>query len=134
MVIIYIKYDNYVVLLDNYYRYSINYIKSIDSNAIFYIFSDDIEYCQSIDWLTDNNVRYILDLDEIDSLYLMSMCMKGGIGANSSYSWWGGYLNENIDKLVIYPDRWFNTDWEVDIGYIGCYIMNITDYTINKKN
>ena len=129
----YINHDLHMIDLDNYYRQSITYIKSRDPNAIFYVFSNDIEYCQMIEWLTDNNVKYITDLDEIDSLYLMSMCTKGGIGCNSSYSWWGGYLNENIDKLIIYPNKWFNSDWDVDIGFVDCMIMNIIDYTIEKK-
>ena len=119
--------------LDNYYKQSIIYIKSINPTAIFYIFSNDIKYCQSIDWLVNENVKYILDLDEVDSLYLMSLCKNGGICCNSTYSWWGGYLNENINKLVIFPNKWFNSDWKVDIGFIGSTIMDINNYTIIKK-
>ena len=110
---------------------AINHILSIDSEAVFYVFSDDIKYCKDVTYLTSFN--FILDLDEIDSLYLMSMCTKGGICSNSSFSWWGGYLNDNNDKMVIYPNRWFNSNWEVDIGWKGCYIMNIDDFTIDKK-
>lgn len=119
--------------LDEYYVKAIEYILLINSNAIFYVFSDDITYCHTIKYLDQPCIKFIKDLDEINSLYLMSMCYQGGIGSNSSYSWWGGYMNENKNKIVIYPNKWFNSDWEVDIGWKGCYIMNINDYTINKK-
>jgi len=129
----YLKSDLHNVNLDMYFQKAIEYILSINSNARFYVFSDDITYCKTLDWLNKSNITFVMDLDEVDSLYLISMCKKGGIGCNSSFSWWGGYLNKNKDKLVIYPNRWFNSDWNVDIGWNGCHIMNINDYTINKK-
>lgn len=127
----YVNHFLHYIDLDNYYQKSIEYIKSISDNPTFYIFSNDIEYCKTISWLTNENTKFI-DLDEVNSLYLMSMC-KGGIGINSSYSWWGGYLNTNIDKLVIYPDKWFNSDWKTDIGWIGCNIMSLSNYTLHIK-
>ena len=130
----YIGHDLHMLDLDNYYIKSIEYIRSKDPDAQFYVFSNDIIYCQTIEWLNKNNVKYIIDLDEIDSLYLMSMCSKGGIGCNSSYSWWGGYLNENINKLVIYPNKWFNSDWNIEVGFVGSMIMDITNYTVKKNN
>ncbi len=129
----YVNHELHMLDLDNYYKHAIIHILSIDPTALFYIFSNDIIYCQSIEWLNNINVKYINDLDEIDSLYLMSMCAKGGIGCNSSYSWWGGYLNENIEKVVIYPNKWFNSDWKVDVGFIGSMIMDLNDFSIKKK-
>lgn len=98
-----------VGLEKEYYKKSIRYIKDIDKNAKFYCFSDDIEYCKNLEWLKTEDVKYIKGLNEINSLYLMSLCYKGGIGCNSTFSWWGGWLNTNKNKLVIFPNKWLNT-------------------------
>jgi hypothetical protein len=46
----------------------------------------------------------------------MSQCKKGGIGVNSSFSWWGLYLDKNRHILTL-PDRWFLDDQFVIDGY-----------------
>ena len=70
----------------------------------FLVFSDNIDWCKqqpvfdSCDFSEGN--------DELTDLNLMAGCTHQ-ITANSSYSWWAGYLNPNKDKKVVYPSRWY---------------------------
>jgi hypothetical protein len=87
------------VELSNYYKTCIELFDGSD----FVIFTNDIEYAKTI--LPDTP---IIEENEVDTLYLMSKC-KGGICANSSFSWWGAYLNP-LRKIAI-PSRWVNGDF-----------------------
>jgi hypothetical protein len=101
-----------------YYDKAISYFISNDPGSFFVFFSDDME------WVKQNfemeNAIYINnnsgDKSFID-LYLMSEC-KNNIIANSTFSWWGAYLNQNQSKTVIMPTRWYNT--EVNIFNLFC--------------
>lgn len=95
----------------NYYHRAIEIIKEKIENPVFFIFSDDI------DWAKENlkleNTTYFVDFNDASTNYedlkLMSAC-KNNITANSSFSWWGAWLNANKSKIVIAPSKWFNTD------------------------
>ena len=70
----------------------------------FVIFSDDIPWCK--EEFRGNKFTFYQAEDQ-DEIYAMSKC-KNNITANSSFSWWGAWLNENKDKRVICPSKWFN--------------------------
>lgn len=67
------------------------------------IFSDDMNWCKK----TFIGERFVF-VDEIDyiAIYLMSK-MKHHIIANSSFSWWGAWMSEYDDKIIIAPKIWF---------------------------
>lgn len=92
----------------DYYSRAVEYMLNKLNEPRFFVFSDDISWCK--DNLQVDNVTYI---DENKGEYsyldmrLMSVC-KHNIIANSSFSWWGAYLNSYKEKIVISPDRWFS--------------------------
>lgn len=97
-----------------YYRQAVNLITEKHCNPHFYIFSDDPDWvAENIRleyptvYVTHNGIERAYE-----DLYLMSLC-KHNIVANSSFSWWGAWLNQNIDKMVIAPQKWFN-DTSID--------------------
>lgn len=105
------------ICTEDYYREAMNIIKANVEKPIFYFFSDDIE------WVKDNfyeeNAVYIQpqkfdDYHDWYDVYLMSEC-KHNIIANSSFSWWGAWLNKNKNKIVIAPKKWVNADSMQDI-------------------
>jgi hypothetical protein len=74
-----------------------------DKEYLFLVFSDDLEWCKSI---FPEGTHYSEGRTQFEDLCLMSMC-DHNIISNSSFSWWGAYLNANKDKRVIAPKEWF---------------------------
>lgn len=92
-----------------YYQEAIKYMQEHNqsSNIIWYVFSDDIEWVKSN--LSIENAVYINNNKGIAAykdIVLMSKC-KHNIIANSSFSWWGAWLNNNPSKIVVAPKKWF---------------------------
>jgi len=71
----------------------------------FLVFTDDVEYCRT-KW--GGNKRFSIHRkgNELDDLSLMASC-KHNIIANSSYSFWGAFLNPNPGKIVVAPKSWY---------------------------
>jgi len=126
----YINNPLHYIELSTFYEKSMQFIKLKDPSANFIILSNDYDYCKKINW---DNCQVIDEKDEVTGLYIMSLCKKGGICANSSYSWWGGWLIDNDDKIVIFPGKWFNNNWNIDIGFKGAYICNLETYVFNMN-
>jgi len=99
----YLKYSHHHHNLSiNYYKNAINYF--IHDNPTFIIFSDDIAWCKE-HFVGDNFIFIEGETDVVD-LYLMSMC-KHAIISNSTFGWWGAWLIQNQNKVVVYPNVWF---------------------------
>lgn len=92
----------------DYYHRAIALMHGKKSEISFFIFSDDIEWAKEN--LVLNSPAYFIDHNtgksSFEDLRLMSLC-KHNIIANSSFSWWGAWLNPNQDKIVIGPRMWF---------------------------
>lgn len=85
----------------DYYNQAID---EIGRDKHFVVFSDDIAWCKEN--FKDLNVTFIEGNKDYQDLYLMSLC-KNNITANSTFSWWGSYLNMNPNKKVVTPNIWF---------------------------
>ena len=93
-----------------YYLKAVDIIKDRVEDPVFYVFTDNP------DWVKENLKGIDYTLVEGNpaigwgnhfDMQLMSCC-KHNIIANSTYSWWGAFLNDNPDKIVIDPKYWFN--------------------------
>lgn len=85
------------ILSPDYYQDAIN---KLDRDTKFLIFSDDLNYCRKI--FVGDRFFFSEETDDDLDLYLMSMCYNQII-ANSTYSWWGAFLNQNPGKIVLRP-------------------------------
>lgn len=97
------------ICTEKYYDTSVRYVKERQPGAVFYVFSDDVEYARAhyrgpeyriVDWNRGDSSFY--------DMQLMSCC-KYNICANSTFSFWGARLNKNADKLMIRPSIHKNT-------------------------
>lgn len=91
-----------------YYERAIKYITDRVANPVFFIFSDDLEWVKSS--LKIEYPCHFIDHNQGSESYndmrLMSRCSHHII-ANSSFSWWGAWLNPSDSKIVIAPKQWF---------------------------
>lgn len=91
-----------------YYESAIALIKAKLEKPSFFLFTDDKQWVK--DHFNDRDDFNFVELKgpeaDLDDLHLMSLC-KHNIIANSSYSWWGAWLNRNDEKVVLAPKDWF---------------------------
>lgn len=97
-----------------YYQKAIARIKEFITPDVFVIFSDDMDWCmeQFGTIIGNTDIRFVnrnKGKESYRDMQLMSLC-KHNIIANSSFSWWGAWLNQNPDKIVIAPSRWMNSE------------------------
>ena len=137
-----------------YYQNAINYMISNVKNPKFFIFTEDH------DWVKNNlkfnvPVEHIIFNEEINSagrgyaelLKIMSLC-DHFIIANSTFSWWGAFLSQNKNKIIITPKPWFQDRSFIEVDTIDNvktknFLNNynkyfskssVTLYELNKNN
>lgn len=102
----------------DYYKKGIEVILSDGLSHDFFVFSNDMQWCEEniTPLVGGNQIHYVTGNKGKDScwdMFLMTYC-KDLIIANSSFSWWGAFLNKSVER-VIAPDPWLNRDCEIDI-------------------
>lgn len=102
----------------NYYGVAVNYVvKNTKERPIkFFVFSDDIEWCKK-NFMISATFLETPKTKAWQDMYLMSQC-KHNITTNSTFSWWAAWLNENENKIVTTPKKWFLD--KTDSNYITC--------------
>jgi len=93
----------------DYYRNAIDFLRRNLESPIFFVFSDDVPWCQKNFNGPDLQIvrtRLSGRLPAID-MELMKRCRHQVI-SNSTFSWWAAWLNENPGKIVAAPHKWFN--------------------------
>lgn len=84
-----------------YFKRAMSYF---DKDRFYLVMSDDIAWCKK--HFKGDNFYFSENEPQIVDFYLQSKCSHHII-SNSSYSWWGAWLNPDPDKKVIYPSPWF---------------------------
>jgi hypothetical protein len=90
-----------------FYKAAANIAERV-SNASFYIFSDNIEWCKKN--LHIDGAIYMEENPDYIDLWAMSLC-NHNILSHSTMSWWGAYLNQHEDKIIIYPEDALRIWW-----------------------
>lgn len=112
------------ICTEAYYKSAIEYMQRERMESSFFLFSNDPEWVR--EWVNANyrgDNRFVIiegtqeETGYLD-LFLMSRC-KNHIIANSSFSWWGAWLDENPRRRVIAPAKWANNQEFVDIYWEG---------------
>lgn len=92
------------MLPNSYYYQAVNYLKQKNDEFRFYIFSDDPAWVEAALDIPES-FQIIKGNNGFEDFYLMSQC-RNNIIANSSYSWWAAWLNQNPAKIVVAPRFW----------------------------
>jgi hypothetical protein len=100
--------EYYETCTAEYYASAITYICEKLDKPLLYVFSDEPTWFEQ-NVKTNYQTVYIthnIGNHSYEDMYLMSLC-KHNIIANSSFSWWGAWLNANANKIVVAPKKWF---------------------------
>lgn len=106
--------DHYLILSVDYYKAALKFLLETNklTKVLYFCEDQDLEDVEPTITILETefpNIEFIRanpELEDWQQLVLMSLC-RNNIIANSTFSWWGAYLNTYRQKKVIYPDTWF---------------------------
>lgn len=122
---------------EKYFQQGMEYISGKIKNPIFYIFSN---HHDDIEWIKNNynfggfNVKYVdLGNSGYDDMRIMYNC-KHFIISKSSFSWWGSYMSQNENKIVVAPEMEMEKCWLKDKNRDGFYRNDMTKICSNSED
>ena len=107
--------DVHHVDMRQYYKRAIQKCKDAGVRHA-YMFTNDAEYAESLNCFDDICITPVQGKNEVHELFLMSQCDQGGISPNSTFAWWGLYLDRKRPHLYV-PDQWFRDTTKPTSGY-----------------
>ncbi len=105
----YVKSNSLNICTEDYYIKGLEYVFNKVENAKVFIFSDEIDKAKEMRF--PYPVEFVEGFNDYESLRLMYSCDHFVI-SNSSFSWWGAYLSDNVNKIIVAPSKWYNNSFE----------------------
>lgn len=96
--------NQFPIMEVDFYQNAINEISN-NKEYQYFIFSDDIDWCKKV-FGEDESIYYVEGNSHYVDLCIMSLCTHN-ITGNSTFGWWGSWLNSNPNKKVVAPKKWF---------------------------
>lgn len=109
--------NNFASVGPGYYQAALKDLEAQRRLDRVLVFSDDIEWVRNNLKLRQNVIWIDFDAEDFEHQWLMSQC-KHNIIANSTFSWWAGWLNTNPEKKVYAPELWYRSESRKDDIYI----------------
>ena len=105
----YVNNPLFVNLDESYYSKAIEIIQKFTPDAAYFVFSDDIDWCKGLFGALQLACEFVQcdgENGDLEDFEVMKSCRHQVI-ANSSFSWWAAYLNENEHKVIVAPKVWY---------------------------
>jgi len=113
-------YVNHSVYQINYEEYFKQALLHFPKDSKFYVVSDDLPYCENCSLFKNDSFSFV-ELGTLDTLHFMARC-RGGICANSSFSWWGAFLGRR--EIITMPSQWINNGMDTsEIPFPGVIVI-----------
>lgn len=110
----YLKSNVHNVCTKEYFLQAIQVIQEKFPDAYFFVFADDIERAKGLELNIPST--YIENMSDVEGMFLLTKC-NHYIISNSSFSWWGAYLGEYSEKVILAPKKWMNNSIDYSSKY-----------------